>query len=70
MTDMAKRSAKEWVPSRPGLLVSLRFAINEIDELISVDFQTGRRNWAVHVSDSSTDGCVTCASPALSEGRV
>ena len=40
------------------------------NELVCVDLETGKSRWSFRSSYSGTDDCLTCSSPAASEGRV
>jgi len=40
------------------------------NELVCVDLETGKPKWSFRSSYSGTDDCLTCSSPAVSEGRV
>jgi len=40
------------------------------NELVCVDLETGKPKWSFRSSYSGTDDCLTCSSPAASEGRV
>ena len=40
------------------------------NDLVCLDLPSGKPNWAFHDAYSPQEHCVTCASPAVSEGRV
>src|SRR5439155_8751475 len=40
------------------------------DDLVCLDLQSGKPKWVFHDAYSPHEHCVTCASPALSDGRV
>jgi eukaryotic-like serine/threonine-protein kinase len=40
------------------------------DDLVCLDLQSGKSKWVFHDAYSPQEYCVTCASPALSDGRV
>jgi len=40
------------------------------NELVCVELETGKPKWTFRSSYSGTDDCLTCSSPAVSEGRV
>jgi outer membrane protein assembly factor BamB len=40
------------------------------NDLVCVDLQSGKPKWVFHDAYSPQEHCVTCASPAISEGRV
>ena len=40
------------------------------NELVCVDLETGKPKWSFRSNYSGTDDCLTCSSPAVSEGRV
>jgi outer membrane protein assembly factor BamB len=40
------------------------------DDLVCLDLQSGKQKWVFHDGYSPQEHCVTCASPAVSEGRL
>ena len=40
------------------------------NELVCVDLESGKPKWSFRGNHSGIDDCLTCSSPAVSEGRV
>jgi hypothetical protein len=57
----------------PPIIVRLEnqiYFVTIANDLACLDLQGGKPKWVFHDAYSPQEHCVTCASPALGEGRV